>query len=137
MSWVDDRLARYAGLRARAGASRRGVALSRRLRRSTFFEDVIERMTPDAFLASSSPAGSPALLALWHDARGNWDAAHNLVNDSSEPDAMWVHAYLHRKEGDLSNARYWYRRAGREPPKGTLEDERRDILEGLLGKNAW
>ena len=97
-------------------------------------------MTPEAFraaLASDAPPDLPApLLALWHDAKGNWDAAHKLINDSSDPDAMWVHAYLHRKEGDLSNARYWYRRAGREPHQGPLEEERRDILVALLAKDA-
>lgn len=97
-------------------------------------------MTPEAFraaLGSDAPPDLPAaLLALWHDARDDWEAAHRLVNDSSQPDAMWVHAYLHRKEGDLSNARYWYRRAGRAPHEGTLEEERREILAALLQKGA-
>lgn len=95
-------------------------------------------MTPEAFraaLASNAPPDLPSpLLALWHDARGDWEAAHKVANDSSDPHAMWVHAYLHRKEGDLSNARYWYRRAGRAPHGGTLEEERREILAALLAK---
>lgn len=96
-------------------------------------------MTPEAFraaLASDAPPRLPAaLLALWHDAKGDWDAAHRLVNDSSQPDSMWVHAHLHRVEGDLSNARYWYRRAGRAPHEGTLEEERGEILAALLQKD--
>jgi hypothetical protein len=64
--------------------------------------------------ASSPPAGlSPPLLALWHDARGDWTAAHETAQAIETPLGSWIHAYLHRKEGDLSNAGYWYRRAGR------------------------
>jgi hypothetical protein len=69
-----------------------------------------------------------ALKALWWDARGNWERAHALAQeDESSPRCAWVHAYLHRKEGDLSNAAYWYRRAGRPEAKGLLETELREI----------
>ncbi|HEY8212673.1 MAG TPA: hypothetical protein VIG36_00860 [Methylocystis sp.] len=93
-------------------------------------------MTLDAFLDSLSaadcPAQSPPLRALWFDARGDWNAAHKCVDDKSDPGSMWVHAYLHRKEGDPSNAGYWYGRARREPHTGRLEDEWREIAEALL-----
>lgn len=66
---------------------------------------------------SAPPADWPgALRALWHDARGDWDAAHTCAQDDAGPAGAWVHAYLHRKEGDAANAGYWYRRAGRPPP---------------------
>lgn len=81
------------------------------------------------------PPLSRALQALWHDARGNWDAAHGVAQDISTLDGAWVHAYLHRKEGDISNARYWYSRASKPEPTGTLDTERDDIVERLL--NDW
>lgn len=81
----------------------------------------------------AAPA-DPALRALWLDARGEWDLAHKCVDQLSTPGAMWVHAYLHRKEGDAWNADYWYRRAGRPPHRGTLGEEWREIAEALLEK---
>lgn len=94
-------------------------------------------MTLDAFLQSLStaepPALTPPLRALWFNAKGDWNAAHKCVDDKSDQESMWVHAYLHRKEGDLSNAAYWYRRAGREPCSGALDQEWREIAEALLG----
>jgi hypothetical protein len=74
----------------------------------------------------------PALVALWYDAKGNWEAAHNLVQDVPDDSGAWVHAYLHRKEGDESNAGYWYRRAGRPQARGSLEDEWTAIASVLL-----
>ncbi|PPD46619.1 MAG: hypothetical protein CTY15_00995 [Methylocystis sp.] len=88
----------------------------------------------DSFLASTSPPGDPALRALWLDARGDWDGAHKCVDDASDPDGMWVHAYLHRKEGDRWNARYWYARAGRPPHEGILAQEWREIAAFLIEK---
>jgi hypothetical protein len=85
--------------------------------------------------AGEPPRLSRALTALWHDARGNWDAAHGVAQDISTPDGAWVHAYLHRKEGDLTNARYWYQRAGQDPQIGPLDSERDHIIERLL--NDW
>jgi hypothetical protein len=75
---------------------------------------------------------SPALLALWHDARGDWEAAHATAQDIPDPTGAWVHAYLHRKEGDLDNAAYWYRRAGRRDCRDSLDAEWEDIVESLL-----
>jgi hypothetical protein len=74
---------------------------------------------------------SSALAALWWDAKNDWDKAHECAQADDGPDAAWVHAYLHRKEGDLSNAAYWYRRAGRKAAEGTLEAEWRAILGTL------
>ena len=74
----------------------------------------------------------PALLALWHDGRGDWDAAHQVAQDIEGPDGAWVHAYLHRREGDAGNAAYWYRRARRPMASGALDAEWRAIVEALL-----
>jgi hypothetical protein len=93
-------------------------------------------MTLDEFRASISagaaPNLAPLLVALWHDARGDWDEAHRLAQDVDTQDGAWVHAYLHRREGDLGNARYWYRRAGRPEATDALEREWTRIAEALL-----
>ena len=81
------------------------------------------------------PAGlSRALEALWHERRGNWDRAHQIAQDIAGPEGAWVHAYLHRREGDIGNAGYWYRRAGRRAATGPLDDEWRAIVEDLLAR---
>jgi hypothetical protein len=72
------------------------------------------------------------LQAMWYDAHGNWDKAHQLVNDLDDATASRVHAYLHRKEGDSANAGYWYRRAGKEMPVHSLEEEWILIVKELL-----
>ena len=83
--------------------------------------------------ADSPPLGSPTLIqALWHDAKGNWHAAHQLAQSIDGEDGAWVHAYLHRKEGDHSNASYWYHRAGKPMPVLTLEDEWAMLVGELL-----
>jgi hypothetical protein len=74
---------------------------------------------------------SPILEALACLEAGDWEGAHKLVQDDASAEATWVHAHLHRMEGDLWNARYWYRRAGRPEPTGSIEEERRTILEAL------
>jgi hypothetical protein len=87
----------------------------------------------DSLGASAPPPGlSPALVALWHDARGDWDAAHRAAQDEEGRDGAWVHAYLHRKEGNAGNAAYWYRRAGRPIAHGPLDAEWVAIVEALL-----
>jgi hypothetical protein len=79
------------------------------------------------------PALAPPLVqALWHDATGNWEEAHRLAQDVQGEDGAWVHAYLHRKEGDQSNAGYWYRRAGKRHETGPLDAEWRAIASALL-----
>jgi hypothetical protein len=94
-------------------------------------------MSPDEFKRSiaeaTPPAGfSPALAALWWAAKDDWQRAHRLVMDESDADCAWVHAYLHRLEGDLDNARYWYRKAHREPAQGDLAAEWTAIAAALL-----
>ena len=74
----------------------------------------------------------PALEALWQEAKGDWHAAHRLAQSDKGEDGAWVHAYLHRVEGDESNAGYWYRRAGKPHSSVPLEDEWREILAALL-----
>jgi hypothetical protein len=79
------------------------------------------------------PERLPAVLcALWFAGKGKWDKAHEVVQDESGAEAAWVHAYLHRQEGDLANAGYWYRRARRNMPSGSLEDEWRVIVSTFL-----
>jgi hypothetical protein len=78
------------------------------------------------------PAGLAApLLALWWDARGEWQRAHEAAQSGEDADSAWVHAYLHRKEGDLANAGYWYRRAGRPVAQGPLAEEWSTIAVAL------
>jgi hypothetical protein len=73
-----------------------------------------------------------ALQALWWDAKGDWNKAHECAQaDEGNPSCDWVHAYLHRKEGDESNAGYWYRRAGKPVAKVALGDEWREIAKAL------
>ncbi len=78
---------------------------------------------------------STPLQALWYDACGNWDRAHELAQDHGGSVGAWVHAYLHRKEGDKSNASYWYNRAGKEMPDHDLETEWNRIAEELLSRS--
>ena len=87
-----------------------------------------------ASLASTSPPSglSAPLLALWHDGRGDWDAAHTIAQDVDQADGSWIHAYLHRKEGDSSNAAYWYRRAGKAVATVSLDAEWAQIVTALL-----
>jgi len=75
---------------------------------------------------------SPLLQAMWHDSKGNWEASHNLAQDIHTREGSWVHAYLHRKEGDTSNAMYWYRQAGKTMPSVSLEKEWEEITNALL-----
>ncbi|MCW3088734.1 MAG: hypothetical protein JWQ78_2120 [Sediminibacterium sp.] len=74
---------------------------------------------------------SPPLAALWYDAMGDWNAAHDLINDMEGAEVAWVHAYLHRKEGDNGNAGYWYRRAGKNPCSKALAEEWEDLVKAL------
>jgi hypothetical protein len=76
---------------------------------------------------------SPALLALWQDARGDWESAHQTAQSIEDETGAWIHAYLHRKEGDASNAGYWYRRAGKPVCGAALETEWEEIASALLG----
>jgi hypothetical protein len=75
---------------------------------------------------------SPPLLALWHDAKGEWDAAHEVAQSIDNPTGAWIHAYLHRKEGDLGNAGYWYRLAQKPECRDSLDAEWEDIAAAVL-----
>jgi hypothetical protein len=75
---------------------------------------------------------SLALAGLWWDAKGDWKRAHESAQQDEGPAGSWVHAYLHRKEGDSSNAGYWYGRAHKVPSKNSLEQEWVAITESLL-----
>lgn len=94
-------------------------------------------MTFDEFVASLSGETAPDGLntvqqALWEDANGNWERAHALVQDDTTTEGAWVHAYLHRKEGDLRNASYWYGRCGKPVCQDALEKEWERIVRALL-----
>jgi len=94
-------------------------------------------MTPAAFKQSLKakvpPAAvSAALQALWWAANDDWDKAHRIVMNAQGPDCAWVHAYLHRVEGDLDNANYWYRQARRKPATVELVSEWNEIVAALL-----
>jgi hypothetical protein len=95
-------------------------------------------MTIEEYVAtlaeSKPPAGlNPILVALWQDAKGNWAVAHEIAQSWEGTTAFdRLHAYLHRKEGDTGNARYWYRRAGAEVFEGSLEQEWREFVTDRL-----
>lgn len=85
-------------------------------------------------IPSSSPVPgiTPYLLSLWYDAKGDWSKAHTIIQDIEDENAAWIHAYLHRKEGDIGNADYWYRRAGKIRPVATLGEEWENIVKTLI-----
>ena len=84
-------------------------------------------------LSSSTPPQniSEYLKALWFDAKGDWDKAHNIVQDIHSNNGSWIHAYLHRKEGDISNADYWYHRAGKARPSISLQYEWENLVSSF------
>jgi hypothetical protein len=87
--------------------------------------------------AAEPPAGmSQPLVALWWVAKGNWERAHTLAQSTPTVDGAWVHAHLHRVEGDLDNAAYWYGRAGKPDASAPLETEWDQIASALLGKQG-
>lgn len=85
-------------------------------------------------LSQQSPSNdlSVYLKALWYDAKGDWEKAHTIIQDVPDKTASWIHAYLHRKEGDIWNADYWYNKAGRKRPDISLDGEWEDIVKALL-----
>jgi hypothetical protein len=94
-------------------------------------------MNFESFKKSIADADAPNelsiyLLSMWHDAKGNWEKAHDIIQDEEDKTGSWVHAYLHRKEGDIWNADYWYRKAGRERPTVSLEEEWKNISMELI-----
>jgi hypothetical protein len=98
-------------------------------------------MTTEEFRESLSENAQPPnlsapLAALWWDAKGDWALAHGLVDSLESVEGMAVHAYLHRKEGDTSNAEYWYQRAGRGFRREQLGDEWKALVEDLLPRQT-
>jgi hypothetical protein len=93
-------------------------------------------MTVADFRASATPPPgiSPALAALWQAARGDWDRAHEIAQSDRTANGSWVHAYLHRQEGDNGNAGYWYSRAGKSMPATSLDEEWAAIARELLAR---
>jgi hypothetical protein len=80
--------------------------------------------------SAKAPSGTSIYLqSLWEDGKGNWEQSHNLIQDLTDKTAAWIHAYLHRKEGDNWNADYWYSKAGRKRPSVSLEEEWETIAE--------
>jgi len=95
----------------------------------TDFKNVLNEAAPPDSLA-------PLLEALWYDAQGDWDAAHQIAQKEAAGNGAWVHAYLHRKEGDLGNASFWYARAGKKMPDSTLDEEWETIANQLLKESS-
>jgi hypothetical protein len=94
-------------------------------------------VTPEEFTASVSAAAPPhgldePLVALWHDGRGDWKTAHEVAQNIHDETGAWIHAYLHRKEGDAGNAAYWYRIARRPVATGPLAEEFTMLVTTLL-----
>lgn len=85
-------------------------------------------------LSKSIPPSSISgyLLSLWYDGKNEWEKAHTTIQDIEDKTAAWIHAYLHRKEGDIGNADYWYNRSGRKRPDLSLKDEWEAIVKELL-----
>jgi hypothetical protein len=91
---------------------------------TTFVDSLAQPVPPDGL--------TPLLSGLWQDAKGDWNRAHEMVQDEEGREAAWVHAYLHRKEGDLANAAYWYRRAGKPVAKESLKEEWEALVAALV-----
>ena len=93
----------------------------------------LEEFTESIEKLEKCPASLPlSLQGLWYEKKGKWDEAHTLLGDASDKDSAWVHAYLHRKEGDPNNARYWYNRSGKPESKISLDEEWEQIALELL-----
>lgn len=89
------------------------------------FQDSLSNQTPP----TNWPEG---LKALWYDAKNDWEGSHDIAQEMHNDLGSWIHAYLHRKEGDEFNASYWYRKAGRSFPKISLEKELQEMVEFAL-----
>jgi hypothetical protein len=92
------------------------------------FEKFLESLS----LTSPPPGITVHLRSLWYDAKGDWQRSHEIIQDLEDTDAAWIHAYLHRKEGDTWNADYWYQRAGRKRASVSLQQEWESITMELM-----
>jgi hypothetical protein len=124
-----------AGARNSEGANRSAAAgsFTARAFSANFIDMDLSAFRASLGLNAPSPDLSPALRALWLDARGDWEGAHEAAQADEGGDGDWVHAYLHRKEGDAGNAAYWYRRAGKPVCRTSLDEEWEAIAKALLG----
>lgn len=95
------------------------------MNREAFLDHVKSNPRPDA-------DWRPALQALWYAEKGDWETAHDVCQQGKTKEGAWVHANLHREEGDLSNARYWYHRAGKPESTLKVKEERHEIISRLL-----
>lgn len=91
-------------------------------------------MTLEEFSQADEVALPPALRALWWDAQGEWETAHEIAQEIEGPDGAWVHAYLHRKERSAANAAYWYAKAGRPVATGDSRSEWQEMVTEMLGR---
>jgi hypothetical protein len=96
-----------------------------------------QSLTVEGFRQSLTNSQPPAnvsnvLQALWHEAKGDWSRAHDILQHEDSANGAWVHAYLHRVEGDLGNAAYWYRRADKPVSQASLADEWNELVGALL-----
>ena len=92
---------------------------------SEFTETLNKDLAPDV---------SDLLKALWYDAKGDWEKAHDVISEKETKSHCLIHAYLHRKEGDIWNADYWYRKAGEKRKEWSLVEEWEDLVKNLLQK---
>jgi hypothetical protein len=81
--------------------------------------------------ADPPPGLSVYLQSLWYDGKEDWNKSHTIIQDVEDKNAAWIHAYLHRKEGDTGNAMYWYNRAGKKMPASSLQDEWENLVKEL------
>ena len=91
-----------------------------------FIRSLAENKLPDNL--------NPALQSLWYDGKDNWDMSHDIAQEIHDNNGSWIHAYLHRKEGDLSNARYWYSMAGKSMPGVSLKEEWEGMVKEMLAR---
>lgn len=88
----------------------------------------------ESLLNNNCPSGlSVYLQALWYEGKDNWNKAHELIQHIPDKNASWIHAYFHRKEGDILNADYWYHKAGRKRPTVTFYEEWEEIVKKFIG----
>lgn len=97
-------------------------------------------MTREEFKSTLKNSEPPKLLppnlkALWYDSKGYWNKSHEIAQDIKTADGSLIHAYLHRKEGDLLNAEYWYRQAGRNLPDLSLDEEWEKLVSEFTSEN--
>jgi hypothetical protein len=90
----------------------------------------------ESLKAGTPPDESVYLKALWYDAKDDWKSAHTLVDKMEDKKACWIHAYLHRKEGDIWNADYWYNKAGKKRPAVSLSEEWEQLAKAFTDEQS-